>query len=87
MIKVDRSFVQGAEHDPRDAAITANVVSLAHALGLVAMAEGIESEAQLASLRELGCDLAQGFLFARAVPPAELAELLGGTALGLRNVA
>ena len=51
------------------------------------MAEGIESEAQLASLRELGCDLAQGFLFARAVPPAELAELLGGTALGLRNVA
>ena len=87
MIKVDRSFVQGAEHDPRDAAITANVVSLAHALGLVAMAEGIESEAQLASLRELGCDLAQGFLFARAVPPAELAELLGGAARGLRHVA
>ena len=80
MIKVDRSFIQGAEHDPRDAAITANVVSLAHALGLVAMAEGIESEAQLASLRELGCDLAQGFLFARAMPPAELAELLGGAA-------
>ena len=45
MIKVDRSFVQGAEHDPRDAAISASVVSLAHALGLVAMAEGIESEA------------------------------------------
>jgi diguanylate cyclase (GGDEF)-like protein/PAS domain S-box-containing protein len=87
MIKVDRSFVQGAEHDPRDAAITANVVSLAHALGLVAMAEGIESEAQLASLRELGCDLAQGFLFARAVPPAELAELLGGAASGVRHAA
>ena len=77
MIKVDRSFVQGAEHDPRDAAITANVVSLAHALGLVAMAEGIESEAQLAALRELGCDRAQGFLFAGAVPPAELATMLG----------
>jgi predicted signal transduction protein with EAL and GGDEF domain len=87
MIKVDRSFVQGVEHDPRDAAITANVVSLAHALGLVAMAEGIESEAQLNSLRELGCDLAQGFLFARAVPPAELEKLLGGTALGLRDAA
>ena len=82
MIKVDRSFVQGAEHDPRDAAITANVVSLAHALGLVAMAEGIESEAQLASLRELGCDLAQGFLFARAVPPAELAQLLAPQGAG-----
>ena len=87
MIKVDRSFIQGAEHDPRDAAITANVVSLAHALGLVAMAEGIESETQLASLRELGCDLVQGFLFARAMPPAELAELLGGTAWGLRHAA
>jgi diguanylate cyclase (GGDEF)-like protein/PAS domain S-box-containing protein len=87
MIKVDRSFVQGAEHDPRDAAITANVVSLAHALGLVAMAEGIESEAQLASLRELGCDLAQGFLFARAIPPAELAGLLGGKVRDLRRAA
>jgi diguanylate cyclase (GGDEF)-like protein/PAS domain S-box-containing protein len=76
MIKVDRSFVQGAEHDPRDAAITANVISLAHALGLVAMAEGIESESQLASLRELGCDLAQGFLFSPAVQPAELVQLL-----------
>ena len=87
MIKVDRSFIQGAAHDLRDAAITANVVSLAHALGLVAMAEGIESEAQLASLRELGCDLAQGFLFARAVPPAELAELLGGAAQRVRHAA
>jgi EAL domain-containing protein (putative c-di-GMP-specific phosphodiesterase class I) len=87
MIKVDRSFVQGAEHDPRDAAITANVVSLAHALGLVAMAEGIESESQLASLRELGCDLAQGFLFARAVPPAELAAMLGGAARDMRQAA
>jgi diguanylate cyclase (GGDEF)-like protein/PAS domain S-box-containing protein len=87
MIKVDRSFVQGAEHDARDAAITANVVSLAHALGLVAMAEGIESESQLASLRELGCDLAQGFLFARPVPPAELAAMLGGEARHLRQAA
>ena len=48
MIKVDRSFVQGVEHDAKDAAITANLVSLAHALGLVAIAEGIESDGQLA---------------------------------------
>ena len=87
MIKVDRSFVQGIEHDPKDAAITANLVSLAHALGLVAVAEGIESDGQLASLRELGCDLAQGFLFARPVPPAELEALLGGAARGLRQAA
>jgi diguanylate cyclase (GGDEF)-like protein/PAS domain S-box-containing protein len=77
VIKVDRSFVQGVEHDAKDAAIAANLVSLAHALGLVAIAEGIESQGQLSSLRDLGCDLAQGFLFARPAPPQELTELLG----------
>ena len=65
-----------AEHDAKGAAIAANVVSLAHALGLLAVAEGIESEEQLASMRELDCDLAQGFLFARPVPAAELGEML-----------
>ena len=48
VIKVDRSFVQGVGTDAKDAAITANVVSLAHALGLLAIAEGIESDEQLA---------------------------------------
>jgi EAL domain-containing protein (putative c-di-GMP-specific phosphodiesterase class I) len=76
VIKVDRSFVQGIEHDARDAAITANLVTLAHALGLVAIAEGIESGGQLASIRELGCDLAQGFLFARPVPAEEVGKVL-----------
>jgi EAL domain len=54
VIKVDRSFVQGIENDPRDAAITANVVRLAHSLGILAIAEGIETDRQLASARELG---------------------------------
>jgi EAL domain-containing protein (putative c-di-GMP-specific phosphodiesterase class I) len=76
MIKVDYSFVQGASHDPKDAAITANLVNLAHALGLVAVAEGIESERQLSSLRSFGCDLGQGFLFARPMPADELRDLL-----------
>ena len=76
MIKVDRSFVKGVEHDAKDAAITANIVTLAHALGLVAIAEGIESDGQLASIRELGCDLAQGFLFARPRPPEEVSLVL-----------
>jgi diguanylate cyclase len=76
VIKVDRSFVQGIEHDARDAAITANLVTLAHALGLLAIAEGIESGGQLASVRELGCDMAQGFLFARPVPAEELQQVL-----------
>ena len=78
MIKVDRSFIQGVEEDPKDAAITANLVTLAHALGVVAIAEGIESDGQLASLRGLGCDLAQGFLFARPLPAGQMRNLLTG---------
>ena len=78
MIKVDRSFIQGVEEEAKDAAITANLVTLAHALGLLAIAEGIESGGQLASLRGLGCDLAQGYLFARPLPPSEARSVLAG---------
>jgi EAL domain-containing protein (putative c-di-GMP-specific phosphodiesterase class I) len=76
MIKVDRSFIQGVEHDVKNAAIAANLVSLAHALGLVAIAEGIESEGQLASLEEVECDLAQGFLFGRPVSAEQARDIL-----------
>ena len=79
MIKVDRSFVQGVENEAKDAAITANLVTLAHALGVLAIAEGIESSGQLASLRGLGCDLAQGYLFARPLPAAQVRDILAGT--------
>jgi EAL domain-containing protein (putative c-di-GMP-specific phosphodiesterase class I) len=76
MLKVDRSFVQGLETDARDAAIVANVVSLAHSLGVPAIAEGIETSSQLDSVRAVDCDLAQGFLFARPSAPAEITALL-----------
>ena len=79
MIKVDRSFIQGVEDETKDAAITANLVTLAHALGVLAIAEGIESDGQLASLRGLGCDLAQGFLFARPMPAGQVGSLLSGS--------
>jgi EAL domain-containing protein (putative c-di-GMP-specific phosphodiesterase class I) len=78
MIKVDRSFVQGVENEAKDAAITANLVTLAHALGVLAIAEGIESNGQLASLRGLGCDLAQGYLFARPLPAGQIRDVLAG---------
>jgi EAL domain-containing protein (putative c-di-GMP-specific phosphodiesterase class I) len=84
VLKVDRSFVQGVEHDAKDAAIAANLVSLAHALGLAAIAEGIESDGQLATFRGLGCDQAQGFLFARPGPPEELTALLAGASVADR---
>jgi len=79
MIKVDRSFVQGVEEDAKDAAITANLVTLAHALGVLAVAEGIESNGQLTSLRGLGCDLAQGYLFARPLPAGQIRDVLAGS--------
>jgi EAL domain-containing protein (putative c-di-GMP-specific phosphodiesterase class I) len=87
VIKVDRSFVQGVEHDAKDAAITANVVTLAHALGLLAIAEGIESDGQLRSMRSLGCDLAQGYLFARPVPADEITRGLRQGDLGVARAA
>jgi diguanylate cyclase (GGDEF)-like protein/PAS domain S-box-containing protein len=76
VIKVDRSFIQGVEHDVKNAAIAANLISLAHALGLVAIAEGIESEGQLESMREVDCDLAQGYLFGRPVSAEHAGDLL-----------
>jgi diguanylate cyclase (GGDEF)-like protein/PAS domain S-box-containing protein len=79
MIKVDRSFIQGMEEETKDAAIAANLVTLAHALGVLAIAEGIESDGQLASLKGLGCDLAQGFLFAKPMPARQLESLLTGS--------
>jgi len=79
MIKVDRSFIQGLESETKDAAITANLVALAHALGVLAIAEGIESDGQLTSLKGLGCDLAQGFLFAHPLPAGQVRNLLSGS--------
>jgi EAL domain-containing protein (putative c-di-GMP-specific phosphodiesterase class I) len=62
-VKIDASFIKGMAHDQDDDAIVAALVGLAHALGMQAIAEGVESGAQLARLKELGCDLAQGFHF------------------------
>jgi diguanylate cyclase (GGDEF)-like protein/PAS domain S-box-containing protein len=76
MIKVDRAFVQSVEDDVKGAAIAANVVSLAHALGLIAVAEGIESHAQRLSMEDLECDLAQGFLFARPASAEAVSTML-----------
>ncbi len=74
-LKIDRSFVHGLAQDPRDDAIVRTILTLGETLELTVIAEGVETEAQLERLRELGCELAQGFYFARPVPAAELLEL------------
>jgi EAL domain-containing protein (putative c-di-GMP-specific phosphodiesterase class I) len=73
-LKLDRSFV--AELSERDAAIVGAVVEMSRALEARVVAEGIETEAQLDQVIALGCDLAQGFYFARPLPPERIDDLL-----------
>src|SRR5439155_11038334 len=77
VLKIDRSFVLELGLDPQGATIVASVIDLAHGLGMECVAEGVESEAHLATLVRLGCDAMQGVLFSRAVPADDAAALLG----------
>jgi diguanylate cyclase (GGDEF)-like protein/PAS domain S-box-containing protein len=75
-VKIDRSFVSGLPHDKNDAAITQAVIAMAHSLGLMVVAEGVETDAQLQALRGLRCDEAQGFLLGRPMAADELGRRL-----------
>ena len=75
-IKVDRSFVTELDERDPNVAIVQAVLSLAHGLGVNVVAEGIETETQMTRLRELGCDLGQGYLWSRPLPVAGAAALL-----------
>ena len=69
-VKIDRSFVSQMQTDGR--AYVSGVIRLAHDLGLSVVAEGVEDQAMLESLQELACDIGQGYLFSRPVPPGEV---------------
>ncbi|HYW04069.1 MAG TPA: EAL domain-containing protein [Gammaproteobacteria bacterium] len=73
-IKVDKSFVGDIDSNDRNAALVRATIEVAHTLGLRVVAEGVESERALGILRELGCDMAQGYFIARPMPLADLAE-------------
>ncbi|WP_432543945.1 putative bifunctional diguanylate cyclase/phosphodiesterase [Kineococcus sp. SYSU DK002] len=74
-LKIDRSFLVSAQ--PQDEALIGLMVHAAHAFGLRVVAEGVERADQVALLRSLGCDSAQGYLFSRPVPAGEVAALVG----------
>jgi diguanylate cyclase (GGDEF)-like protein/PAS domain S-box-containing protein len=76
ILKLDRSLVRAVDTDSRDQAIVRSVVTLAEALGLSTVAEGVESEAQVAVLAGLGCRYAQGYVCAAAMPADALAAYL-----------
>jgi EAL domain-containing protein (putative c-di-GMP-specific phosphodiesterase class I) len=68
--------VDGLGRDAQDEAIVESILALARTLNMTVTAEGVETAAQHAYLRGLGCERAQGYLYARPLPPAELAERL-----------
>jgi len=75
-LKIDIAFVRDIVTNPDDAAIALAIISMAHSLHMQVVAEGVETRAQMAYLRRHRCDEIQGFHFSRALPPAQLAELV-----------
>jgi diguanylate cyclase (GGDEF)-like protein len=71
-LKLDRAFIFPMADDARAAALVASTIDLAHGLGLIMVAEGVETEVAYAELTRLGCDQAQGYFISRPVPAAEL---------------
>jgi diguanylate cyclase (GGDEF)-like protein len=77
-MKIDRSFVQGLESDPEFAPVVRYAIDMGHGLGLKVVAEGIETEAAAARLRDFGCDIGQGYLYAKPMPLAAFESWLEG---------
>jgi diguanylate cyclase (GGDEF)-like protein len=75
-LKIDKSFMDGIPHDSSDAAISRAIIALAKSLGMTLIAEGVETDAQLAFLRQYACEAYQGWLFAKAMEAEALTEQL-----------
>jgi EAL domain-containing protein (putative c-di-GMP-specific phosphodiesterase class I)/CheY-like chemotaxis protein len=75
-LKLDRGFVDGCAQDARNAGICRAVIELAHQFGVVAVAEGLEDTADVHAVREMGCEMGQGYVFARPMPKSDFVALL-----------
>jgi EAL domain-containing protein (putative c-di-GMP-specific phosphodiesterase class I) len=78
VLKIDRSFVAGIDHDPDRAHLVRDIVEMAHNLGLMVVTEGIEEPGEAALVRDLQSDYAQGYWYSRPVDPATIDQLLSG---------
>lgn len=86
-LKVDRSFVKNLPGQEHSRAIVNAIVAMAHGLGLQVTAEGVETQEQARYLVELGCDVLQGYVFARPMPPEQFALLLDAPAQAVFHAA
>jgi EAL domain-containing protein (putative c-di-GMP-specific phosphodiesterase class I) len=73
-VKIDQSFIRGLAAGGTAQAIVASIIDLSHNLGMSVVAEGVETQRQLDQLMRLGCDRAQGYLFATAGPPGDIED-------------
>lgn len=73
-VKLDRAFIQNIDTNTRDRILAKNIINLCHELGKITVAEGIETQSQLDTLRELGCDLGQGYFFSRPLSTESINE-------------
>jgi EAL domain-containing protein (putative c-di-GMP-specific phosphodiesterase class I) len=82
-LKIDRSFVRDLPANRHGATIALAIIAMAHSLGLRVVAEGVETDAQFAFLKEHECDEVQGYLFSRPVPAPEFVHFFDDAGLGI----
>ncbi len=76
LLKIDKSFIDDLNKDDKSKAYVQTIISLGHLMGLDVISEGVEDEYQLATLKEIGCDLVQGYVWGRPLPPEEAEKLV-----------
>lgn len=86
-LKIDRTFVDGASERPNRRAILESLIEMGHRLDTITVAEGVETLLDWALLQELGCDVAQGYLIAKPMAPAELPNWIAANRMRLQSLA